>query len=450
MGVAAGAGISMPKANRGRPVTGRRAARTPVWVATTYFAEGLPYMVVRFLAGVYLTDIGVKERYLGMLNFLGLPWNAKFLWAPAVDLTGTKRAWLLGSQFLIVVSVALMAVLTTFVPPDISVSGLDAATPGAWALRALLALLVGLAFLSATHDIAIDGYYMEAIPDPDEQAAYTGLRVLAYRLAVIFAKSVLVALASWATWQWGFLGGAAAMGLLLVFHSRYLPVTEVPRTGPRRPMGELLADFGRAFGSYLEQPKVAIIVAFVVTYKLADEVLFSMNTPFLLREMGVTKDHLAWIAGVLGSSATIGGSLVSAWAVKRWGFRRSVWPLTLGMNLNIWAYVWLAWARPDASQAGGLAVVAMVHAYEQFAAGLGNAVLIVYIMRTCRPEFKAAHYAIASALASLGGTLVGGISGWLVEMIGYVNLYLLAFVASFPSMVLLCFLPMEEPRRAKP
>src|SRR5512140_3307795 len=83
---------------------------TATWVGTTYFAEGLPYMMVRYLAGVYLTDVGVKELYLGFLNFLALPWNLKFLWAPAVDLFGTKRGWLLKVETLLVVVIALMGV----------------------------------------------------------------------------------------------------------------------------------------------------------------------------------------------------------------------------------------------------------------------------------------------------------------------------------------------------
>jgi PAT family beta-lactamase induction signal transducer AmpG len=112
------------------------------------------------------------------------------------------------------------------------------------------------------------------------------------------------------------------------------------------------------------------------------------------------------------------------------------------MNLNIWAYVWLAWLKPDASTAEGLGIIATIHAYEQVAAGLGNAVLVVYIMRVCNPRFKAAHYAIGSAIASLGGTVFGGVAGLLVEQIGYMNLYIVAFAAALPSMALLFVLPM--------
>jgi len=418
-----------------------------VWVSSTYFAEGLPYMLVRYLAGVYLTDIGVKEAYLGFLNFLGIPWNAKFLWAPAVDLLGTKRGWLLRMELLVVAGVLAVALLTLAGPPVVAAGvALDTADGGMWAVRAILAILVILAFVAATHDVAIDGYYMRAITDPREQAAYTGLRVMTYRLAVIFTKSVLVALAGWLTWAHGFLGGAACMGGLLLFHRLRLPRVEVPRDGPSRAPRAVLSEFGRAFVTYLDQPRIVLVLAFVITYKLGDELLFSMNTAFLMRELHVTKVQLSWLSGVVGTVASIAGSLASAWAIKRFGLRRAIWPLTLAMNVNLWAYVWLAWALPDPATSGGLATIAAVHAYEQLAAGLGNAVLVVYIMRTCRPEFKAAHYAVASALASLGGTVFGGFGGVIVEAVGYVDLYLLSFAVALPSMVLLYLLPLPEDR----
>lgn len=425
--------------------------RRTLWVSSTYFAEGLPYMLVRYLAGVYLTDIGVKERYLGFLNFLGIPWNAKFLWSPAVDLFGTKRGWLLKIEALLALGFGLLAFFIASgpvaVPPDAtSLAGL----PGAWALESFLALLVVLAFVSATHDVAIDGYYMEAIRDPAVQASFTGLRVMTYRFAVIFAKSVLVAAAGWWAWTGAFLLGAATMGLLLAFHAIILPRVESPAVS--RSASEVARQFGLAFTTWLRQPRIALVLVFVITYKLGDEVLFSMNTPFLMRGLGVSKVQLSWLAGVLGTAASIFGSLLSAWAIRRFGLRRAIWPLTLAMNLNIWAYVWLAQALPDPSTPDGLGLIAAVHAYEQWAAGLGNAVLVVYIMRTCSPDFKAAHYAIASAISSIGSSVFGGFGGVIVEATGYTTLFVLAFFAALPSMACLLALPLpdDRPRPAAP
>jgi PAT family beta-lactamase induction signal transducer AmpG len=428
----------------------RRSTRA--WVSSTYFAEGLPYMMVRYLPGVYLTDIGVKELYLGFLGFLALPWNFKSLWAPALDIFGTKRGWLLKVEALMVVAIALMALCVLGGPAV--VPGASAATSAAatasLAVRLLLVVLVVSAFLAATHDIAIDSYFMEGITDATEQARHTGLRVMTYRLAIVFVRSALVAAAGWLSWSWSFLGAAITLGLLLGFHWWYLPRFERPRQTTTSP-GDALRQYGRAFASYFGQPRIGIILVFVIGCKLGDEILFSMHTPFLMRGLGVQKIDLAWMQGLLGMAASIAGSLVSAWSIRRFGFRRAVWPLTLGMNLNIWVYVWLAWARPDPTVWTGLATIAGILAYEQFAAGLGNAVLMIYAMRTCRPEFKAAHFAIATGLGSIVGTTVGGFGGAIVERVGYLWLFIIAFAASVPSMAVLPFLPLkDEPKPAAP
>jgi len=423
-----------------------------VWVSTLYFAEGLPYMLVRFLPSVYLTDIGVKEVYLGLLNFLGLPWNTKFLWAPAVDLYGTKRGWLLKIQGLITLAAVVLGGLALLGPSVLApgAAGTDAASTAAaadWAVRGMLAVLVALAFVAATHDVAIDGYYMEAISDPGEQAAYTGIRVLTYRLAIVFARGGLVALAAWAGWTAGWMGAACAMAALLALHAWILPRVEVARVR----MGTLAEEargFLKAFTTWLDQPRILLVLLFVITYKLGDEVLFSMHTPFLLRELGLPKEDFAWVMGIVGMIFGIAGSLFSARLVAKWGLERAIWPLTLGMNVNICAYVWLAWSKPDPSTVAGLATIVAVVAYEQLAAGLGNAVLVVWIMRTCRAEYKAAHYAVASALAALGGTIFGGFGGLIVEQVGYTGLYGFAFAAALPSMVLLAVLKVPPERAA--
>lgn len=411
-----------------------------LWVSTTYFAEGLPFMLVRFLSGVYLTDIGLKERYLGFLNFLGIPWNFKFLWAPACDMWGTKKGWLTKIEFIISFGFILIAVLSLFGPQGGIQSVLIDQTD---AVNTIVIIVILMSFVSATHDIAIDAYYMEAITDPKEQAGYTGVRVFTYRIAVIFTKSVLVALAGFLIWLYPFMVGGIIMLFLGLFHLYYLPNTQSTHRPAINPK-QILSQYLCAFSSYLGQPKIGLILFFVITYKLGDEVLFCMNTAFLLREIKMTKDQVAWVTGIVGTIASIMGSLLSAWALKRFGLKKAVWPLTLGMNINIWAYVWLAWALPDPITVEGIAKIAFIHAYEQFAAGLGNSTLVVYILRTCKPEFKAAHYAIASALASIGGTFLGGFGGILVEEFGYMNLFILAFFASLPSMIALLFIPLDD------
>ncbi len=418
----------------------RRTLRTSVWVNSTYFAEGLPYMLIRYMASVYFTDIGMREAYLGFLNFLGIPWNLKFLWAPLVDYWGTKRRWMLLLSGSIAFGVALIALGST---RELSTQWLN---PGQSAMIVMF-LCIGLAFISATHDIAIDGFYMTALSGTSEQALYTGDRVLAYRVAIIYVKSILVAAAALIGWTGSWLAAAATMALLCGFHAWYLPRPEgrnLHHKIERKPISHLLRHFGRTFCAYIDQPRVVLMLLFVIGYKLGDEILFSMNTPFLLRELGMNKTQLAGVAGMLGTIGSIGGSLGSAAWIARVGLKRAIWPLTLLMNLNILAYVGLAIWKPDPTITSGLTWIAIIHTYEQFAAGLGNAVLMIYLMRTCKPNFKAAHYAIGSALMSLGSTMFGGFGGLVVESYGYVWLYLIGFMATIPAMALIPFIPHLE------
>ncbi|WP_295448225.1 hypothetical protein [uncultured Thiodictyon sp.] len=469
------------------------------WVFSTYFAQGFPYMVVRAMSSVFFTDVGMSERALGYLNFLGLPWNLKFLWAPLVDIYSTRRTWMILVQALLTLLTALLAVLCLG-------RGIDqiAGVPDAL----LVGIFVAMAFLAATNDVAIDGYYMEGIADPKEQAGYTGFRVMAYRVAMIMARfGIILAVAQiaknafegnlYAAWGCGFAAGALVMAVLTILHWLKLPRYQQARTrviGVREAAGDFLSSFADYLGvsrrrsvialasapalglvlsgvllgagvpaiqavtygfafmllTLLAQarPAVALSLAFIMFYKIGDEIIFSMGTPFLKRFLLVDNTQLAWMSGLLGLIGSILGTTVGGLWIKRTGLRRAVWPLTLLMNINILAYVWLAWEHPLATEPVGFLIICGVYSIEQIAAGLGNAVLIVYILRTCNPAFKAGHYAIGSAFMSVFSALFGGMGGVIVERVGYLGLFNIGLLATIPAMVLLFFVRIEDEQTA--
>lgn len=417
-----------------------------IWCFSTYFAEGMPYAVVRLMSSVFFTDIGMKERYIGYLNFLGIPWNLKFLWAPFLDIFGKKRTWMILLQALLTLCIACLALANALAPLQGNTAVFGAA---------IASVFVVMAFIAATNDIAIDGYYMEGLRDPREQALYTGYRVFAYRLAMILVRSGFVGLAAFMAARtagaskfvpWSFAFGAAGLTMfcITVFHALTLPQFEAPRINAKTNSAALLKKFGDAFITYSKQDRFALVVIFIVFYKIGDELLFSMGTPFLMRELGITKAQFAWIGGLLGAFGAIAGTTIGGIWIKKKGLKRSVWPLTILMNFNIWAYIWLAFDKPSASSVAGTWTIALIHCYEQMAAGLGNAVLVVFILRTCKPEFKASHYAIGSAIMSVFSTFFGGFSGIIVERIGYLNLFIGSFLVSIPSMLLLLWVPMKD------
>ena len=436
-----------------------------LWVGTTNFAEGLPYTVVRILSTIYFTDIGLKERYLGYLNFLGTPWNLKFLWAPFLDLVSTKRRWLIGIQVLMsaVLLIIAGACYLAYVPkPGLPVDPSSQLLFGSQYLSFLLIFIsvsfVALAFVAATNDIAIDAYYLAGLPDPRDQAAYSGYRVMAYRLAMIFGRSGLVALVAYMAyyleqhgninlsrpWAYGFAAAGITMLVIAIFHAIELPYFEGKRADTNYSVKQITKSFGRSFASYLDQEKIATVLIFIILYKIGDEILFSMNTVFLKRELHITNAQIAWLAGIVGAFGAVLGSMMGGLWIKKQGLKKAIWPLTLLMNLNIWAYVWLAYAKPDPTTSKGIILIACLYWYEQVAAGLGATALTIFMMRTCKPEFKAGHYAIGSAIMTIPSTLIGGFSGQIVERVGYVNFFILAFLISIPSMLLLFIVPIKD------
>lgn len=410
--------------------------KTTLWVGSTYFVEGLPYMIVKFMSFVFFTDMGVREALLGLLNLLGIPWNLKFFWAPFLDIFGTKRGWMLKIQALLIILTAMIAVFAGFASPN------DA---GSFPVLQFIAFVfVVMAFIAATNDIAIDAYYLEGLTDIKDQAAYSGVRILTYRAAVIFARSVLVAIAGLLNWRYSFGAGAVTLFIFLVIHKFLLPRFEAEREKRVIRLNEVFQNFYRSFVSYFSRKRIVLIIAFIISYKLGDEMLFSMNTPFLMRELSVTKVQLSLLSGLIGSVAVVAGSMFGAWWIKKSGLKKTIWPITVFMNLNILAYVLLAVMRPQAATFNGLAFIACVHAYENIAAGLGYAALVVYLMTLCSREYKAAHFAVGTAFMSLGATVIGSFGGVIVEQIGYVWLFFISFIAGLPSIFLLFWLPLEE------
>jgi MFS transporter, PAT family, beta-lactamase induction signal transducer AmpG len=401
------------------PSLGERVAAAP-WVLSTYFAEGLPFSIVRQLSSEFFTSLGADPKQIGATSLYGLAWNLKLFWSPLLDRHGTLRRWLLAAQALL--GLAVMA----------------AAWPaGQRDLGGVARVLVVVAFLAATHDVAIDGFYLEAL-DTRGQAELSGLRVAAYRVALLVGKALLalagaLQLAGWdraAAWRATFVAAGASLVLLAGAHALVLP-----RPPSRRGLGAPAPRYAEAFVSFLAQPSALVSLLFIVLYKAGDALMFAMNAPFL-RSLGFG-DMLRGALGTAAMIASITGSIASGAAIARYGLRRMLAPIAAVQSLAILMYVALAAARP------GAPVVAAVAVVEQLAGGVGDSALAVFLMRRCLKEHKAAHFAIGSALMSLASTAAGVSSGYLVQPLGYPVFFALAFAASLPGVALAFFVPKE-------
>jgi len=180
-----------------------------LWVNTTYFAEGFPYSIINNLGEVLFTEVGASLRMIGLTSIFHLPWNLKFLWGPFVDEYETKRKWLLGTEVVLTGLLLVLALLS-------NTSGL---------LIAISGVMLLAAFVSATHDAAVDGFYMEGLDEPS-QAKFVGYRAAAYRASTVLVLGVFLVLAGRAGWLVTFGVAAVIMLGLTVLHSIALPRVE--------------------------------------------------------------------------------------------------------------------------------------------------------------------------------------------------------------------------------
>ncbi len=482
-----------------------RAARPFAWTASTYFAEGFPYTVVNSLPEVLFKEMGATLETIGLTSLFHLPWNLKFLWGPFLDRYGTKRKWLLGLEAAIVVALAALTVAAT----------------GTSVLAAASVVFLLLAVLSATHDIAIDGFYLEAL-DEKQQSQFVGTRAMAYRVAMIAVSGPALIVISRAGWPAGLAAITAVMFALLAWHTRYLPRTEIEQRpiselarslvtlrtlvllggavatwllarafadssiaaalfAPLAPiyhsispagwiglllLGVLLAVlatlprirrrldgsshfYAEAFVNFLDQDRIGAILAFVILFRAGESFLLKMRYPFL-RDVGITMEQYGVASGTFGVVASITATMLAGYLISRHGLRRWIWPFVLGQNLLNLLYAGLAWhyapllADPVTGAVGATADIAVVTAVivaESFGSGLGTAVFMVYLMRCCRPGYRAAHMAIVTALMSVSFTLAGVASGFMAGTFGFANYFAFTFVATVPAMAIIFMLP---------
>jgi MFS transporter, PAT family, beta-lactamase induction signal transducer AmpG len=396
----------------------RRSRRTLLWTSSAYFGEGLPWSVLHQMATEYLTAIGASKTQTSSTSLLHLAVTFKFAWSPLVDLFGTRRRWLLLTQVLLGLGMLLAG-----------------AVVGSGSLLAFWCVLGVISVVHATHDVACDGFYLQVL-DPRSQALFSGTRAAAYRVALLVGSAFLVYLAGRTSWPLAFCTAGGLMLLVSVLNASVLPRGEARAPSARSRSAKFLT----AYRSFFEQPQAVTVLTFMFFYRLGDIMMFAMSKP-LLRDIGIETAERGILNGV-GTLASIAGSIAGGALIARRGLERCLVPLTYVQNLAIPLYVALAVFRP--TFAGVLPLVVL----EQLAAGLGAAASAVFLMQRTQREFSASHFAFATAVVSLASTLSGFLAGPLDEALGHVAFFTLAFVASWPSLLLVLFVPRRPVRSA--
>jgi PAT family beta-lactamase induction signal transducer AmpG len=391
------------------------------------------------------------------------------------------------------------------------VLGVASQTPAPLVLGA--AVFMVLAFLAATHDIAIDGYYLEAL-DQTDRARYVGLQSAAYRVALITGGGGIAWVCGRFSWLIGYLVAAAVFFAVWALNNARLARIEEPKrpasdllryltlprhlvvvvaaavavvglwaalqsetlagvTGPLReipaPMWIVIAllvvlsavavrapalkrklyasdsTYALAFVDYLDRPKIGLVLAFIATFRIGEALLQNMAYPFL-KDIGITLAQYGLAHNTFGIISTIVGSIAGGVLIARYGLSRCIWPFVLALNSLNFLYMLLALkyryilADPEAGRASFPLVCALI-SVEAFGAGFGNAAFTVFIMRTTKASYKAAHFAIGTGLMNIAGTLAGVVSGFIASAVGFPIYFGLTFLLTLPNMAMIPLLP---------
>ncbi len=408
------------------------------WIPTLYFGQGIPYVVVMTLSVIMYKNLKVSNTEIAFYtSWLYLPWVIKPLWSPLVDMFRTKRFWIVALQFVIGVSLAMVALTI----------------PTSHFFQITLAVFWLMAFSSATHDIAADGFYMLALKER-EQAAFVGVRSTFYRVATIAGQGGLVYLAgqlsertgdtvmAWSIVFWVLAG----MFLLLFVYHRFIlprPVSDVTvKAG-----GDLLEDFLITFKAFFVRPDILLILTFLLTFRLGEAQALKLITPFLLDPMnkgglGFTTSDVGLVYGTYGVTALTLGGIFGGVAISRGGLKKWIWPMLFAVHIPNLAFVFLSFTQPTNHLIVSAAIV-----IEQFGYGFGFSAYLLFMIMVAdnhgKGIHKTAHYAICTGFMALGMMLPGMVSGKIQELVGYPHFFVWVCICTIPSIMVTFFLKID-------
>lgn len=390
------------------------------------FASGLPFYVLATLLPASLRASGVALSEIAWLSWTRLPYAWKFLWAPWLDRyavpsmarLGRRRDWALVMQLLLVGCIGALGWLN----PVTARVGIG------W-------IAVALALASATQDVVIDAYRREVL-DESELGLGNSLAVNAYRVSGVVAGGLALYLADHIAWRWVYVCVAAFMAVGIVA-SLTAPKLSDPTQPAVRP--GWLAPFLALFRGRGLRGSVTLL-AFLVLYKLGDNLATSLTTPFYL-DMGYSLTAIGTVVKAVSLWSTIGGSLLGGLWLARVGINRGLWVFGAVQLASILGFAALArWGST-------LWHLSFAVAFEYLGIGLGTSAFVAFLARTTERRYSATQYAVLSGVVALPGIAVSSVAGHLVERLGYPSFFLLCALLGVPGMLLL---PLVAPWRDTP
>jgi len=420
--------------------------RNPItWVPTAYFAMGLPFVIVNMVAVLMYKDLGVDEKTITFwTGLILLPWSLKFIWSPIMELYRTKKFYVVCTQLLTGISFGLIA--------------LGMQLDSFWAVT--ISLFAVVAMSGATHDIALDGLYMQEL-DKKTQAQYIGWQGAFYNLAKLVATGGLVYLAGLLiehfkgqgleqananTTAWTYIMSifAALLIGLGLYHYFILPSGNAQQqTGKGKSLNETLKELAVVIIDFFHKNHIVYYIFFIVLYRFAEGFVVKMvplflKAPIVEGGLGLSNETIGLLYGTVGSLTFITGSVLAGYFISAFGLKKTLFTLCCIFNLPFAIYTLLAIYQPTELWliGGGIAV-------EYFGYGFGFVGLTLFMMQQIAPgKYQMSHYALASAIMNFGVMLPGMMSGWVWEILGgYKPFFIFVLVATIPAFLITYFVP---------
>lgn len=407
------------------------------------FSSGLPFAVTGETAGILLVERSVDVQTIGAVGGIASIYAFKFLWSPVVDVIpvpglawlGRRRSWLLATQLPLMVGIALLAAVLPSGP----------AAP----LHMFIMLLLGIAVLSATQDIVVNAWTVDAFPRRDVGIG-SAMSVAGYRVALLAGGTLAPFVAVFAGWPAAFLSMAALMATGLV--AAIIAAEPAPQAAPdetrSRFVGEGLILPVREIASRLRGWFILVIVL-AVAVRLPDQLASSMQKPLLLASIQYEMAQYGVVRNGLGLVATLLGSLFGGIGVARLGLLPTLIIGVVAAALSNLGFAWMAIGvaplakeiQPWFSQP--MFALVAVGTLENFSAGLAATAFVAWLMSLCARRYAATQYAILSGAMAFSGGIASWASGYLAKAMSWPAFFTLTALAGVPALLLL---PIAVPR----
>jgi MFS transporter, PAT family, beta-lactamase induction signal transducer AmpG len=407
------------------------AVKNPwTWIPSLYYAEGIPYTIVIMVSGLFYKQMGLTNTEIAIYTgWFYLPWVIKPLWSPVVDILKSKRLWIVSMQLII----------------GAALGGLALTIPLSGYFKFSILFFWLIAFSSATHDIAADGFYMLGLSQK-HQSMFIGIRSLFYRLAMISGQGGLIVLAGYLqgktqsipkAWSYTFFVPALLFIVFFIYHNIILPRPKIDELAIKEKSNDFLNEFFRTFITFFRNKGILLTLSFLLIYRLGESQLLMIAKLFLKDTtakggLGLPLEEIGIVYGTIGLTALICGGILGGFLASKGGLKKWIWWMFAAINIPHILYIYMSYAQPSS-----LIIINFCVAAEQFGYGFGFTAYMLYMIYVSEGDFKTVHYAICTGFMALGMMVPGMFSGWIQEVLGYRHFFIWIFITMIPGIFII-------------